>query len=422
MDDTFEYYDPITGPVARGWSGDLVESYRALDDLTVEVTSRRPTGFLPTGSTLFLSVGSPAAIAQYGEDFSDNHEGSGPFNYIEHTPRVSMTVERFVDYWGKVPNVDQYISFPIPEQTTRVAALLNSEVDWIEVPASDAIPRMLDAGMILSAQKRAHWWPYQINMHKAPWDDVRVRKALNYAIDRETLCRDILNGICVPATGVTYPGHPHFGNPEELYSYNPEKAKALLAEAGVELPVKFHLLTSTSGSGQMSPIIMNEFIQRNVAESGFEMTMEFVEWNTFQERTWVRLAPEDGDKPGNYQFIGDNAHFDAFNNSFGTDWPTLWAAYFRSARATAANRSAFANTMGYASEEMDSWLDKAERCFTTACQDEAFAHVNEIAMRDSVHIFVVHDANPKMINPRIKGYVQDQCFCVYLQDLWIVDD
>ena len=213
------------------------------------------------------------------------------FNYIEHTPRVSMTVERFVDYWGKVPNVDQYISFPIPEQSTRVAALLNSEVDWIEVPASDAIPRMLEAGMILSAEKRAHWWPYQINMHKAPWDDVRVRKALNYAIDRETLCRDILNGICVPAAGVTYPGHPHFGNPEEIYTYDPEKAKALLAEAGVELPVKFHLLTSTSGSGQMSPIIMNEFIQRNVAESGFEMTMEFVEWNTFQERTWVRLAP-----------------------------------------------------------------------------------------------------------------------------------
>ena len=359
---------------------------------------------------------------QHGDDFADNHEGSGPFNYIEHTPRVSMTVERFVDYWGKVPNVDQYISFPIPEQSTRVAALLNSEVDWIEVPASDAIPRMLEAGMILSAEKRAHWWPYQINMHKAPWDDVRVRKALNYAIDRETLCRDILNGICVPAAGVTYPGHPHFGNPEEIYTYDPEKAKALLAEAGVELPVKFHLLTSTSGSGQMSPIIMNEFIQRNVAESGFEMTMEFVEWNTFQERTWVRLAPEDGDKPGNYQFIGDNAHFDAFNNSFGTDWPTLWAAYFRSARATAADRSAFANTMGYVSEEMDSWLDKAEKCFTTACQDEAFAHVNEIAMRDSVHIFVVHDANPKMINPRIKGYVQDQCFCVYLNDLWIVDN
>jgi peptide/nickel transport system substrate-binding protein len=414
LNEDSEYYKAEVAAVAQGLSGDVVESYRAIDELTVEVITRKPSGFT-LDALLFLNVGSPTAIREHLDDFSNNHEGSGPFNYIEQTPRVSMTMERFEDYWGHVPNVDRVILRPIPEQTTRVAALRADEVDWIEVPSSDAIPSLREAGFDIYLKPYPHWYPYQMNLHKEPWDDIRVRRALQYAIDRESLCRDVLNGICIPGTGAVYEGHPHFGNPEEIYSYDPEKAKALLAEAGVELPLKFKVMISTSGSGQMSPLIINEFVQRNLKEVGIDMEIVTVEWNAMLDRTIWRSPEEGRTEPGNYQFLGENEDFDATNISYGTPWPNLWVAFFGSTRGPGS----FVNIMGYGSDEMDAALDAAEGAFDRAEQWEALGRVHEIAVQDSPMIYMVHDLNPRAMNPRVKGYVQDQSWVTTLQDLWI---
>ncbi len=414
LNEDSEYYKSDVAAVALGLSGDIVESYRAIDDLTVEVITRKPSGFT-LDAMLFINVGSPTAIKEHLDDFANNHEGAGPFNYIEQTPRVSMTMDRFEDYWGHVPNVDRVILRPIPEQTTRVAALRADEVDWIEVPSSDSIPSLREAGFDIYLKPYPHWYPYQMNLHKEPWDDIRVRKALQYAIDRESLCRDVLNGICIPGTGPVYDGHPHFGNPEEIYTYDPERAKALLAEAGVELPLKFKVMISTSGSGQMSPLIINEFVQRNLKEIGVDMEIVPVEWNAMLDRTIWRSPEEGRTEPGNYQFLGENEDFDATNISYGTPWPNLWVAFFGSTRGPGS----FVNIMGYGSEEMDAALDAAEAAFDRAEQWEAIGRVHEIAIEDSPMIYMVHDLNPRAMNPRVKGYVQDQSWVTTLQDLWI---
>ena len=77
-------------------------------------------------------------------------------------------MERFDDYWGKVPNVDRVILRPIPELTTRAAALEADEVDWIDVPPSDAIPGLIDKGFVLYTKPYPHIYPYQINIARKP--------------------------------------------------------------------------------------------------------------------------------------------------------------------------------------------------------------------------------------------------------------
>jgi peptide/nickel transport system substrate-binding protein len=67
-----------------------------------------------------------------------------------------------------------------------------------------------------------------LNLRQAPWDNKLVRQAANYAIDREGLCKSLLNGTCVPEIGVVSSDHPWFGNPKIRYEYNPAKAKELL--------------------------------------------------------------------------------------------------------------------------------------------------------------------------------------------------
>src|SRR5262249_38622849 len=122
-----------------------------------------------------------------------------------------------------------------------------------------------------------HVWPYALNLAKAgtPWGDVRVRRAINYCVNRESLVT-LLNGLAEPAVGIFKKNDPYFGNPKEHYTYDPAKAKALFKEGGYgpDKPLKAKVMISTSGSGQMHPLPMNEFLQQNLKECGFDIAFE----------------------------------------------------------------------------------------------------------------------------------------------------
>ena len=189
------------------------------------------------------------------------------------------------DYWDaeRVPKLDKMVVMPMPEPTTRLAALRSGQVDWIEVPPPDAIPGLRQAGFQISLWPYPHTWPYALNAEseKSPFRDKRVRQAINYAVDREGIVK-LLNGTAKPAAGLYPPDSAFFGNPQNKYSYNPEKAKALLAEAGYgpKNPAKAKIMISTAGSGQMLPLPMNELIQQTLKPLGIELEFEVVEWGT----------------------------------------------------------------------------------------------------------------------------------------------
>ena len=90
------------------------------------------------------------------------------------------------------------------------------------------------AGFQIFLRPYPHNWTYSLNLTRPPWDNKLVRQAANYAIDREGLCKSLLNDTCIPAIGEVYPGHPWFGNPKQRYEYNPAKAKELLKQAGYD--------------------------------------------------------------------------------------------------------------------------------------------------------------------------------------------
>ena len=153
-----------------------------------------------------------------------------------------------------------------------------------------------------------HNWTHTLRLDKEPWNNKLVRKAANYAIDRVGICKSLLNDTCAPASGITYKGHPWFGNPKEKYEYNPAKAKELLRQAGFDgvskRPAKAVHLISTSGSGQMLPLPMNELVQKNLKEVGIDIDLQPVEWNALTQRFRVG-------------FTGENAGMNAWNRI----WP-----------------------------------------------------------------------------------------------------
>jgi peptide/nickel transport system substrate-binding protein len=275
-------------------------------------------------------------------------------------------------------------------------------VDWIEVPPPDSIAQLKGAGFQIVTNKYPHNWGHILRLDKEPWNNKLVRKAANYAIDRVGICKNLLNDTCVPGTGVAYKGHPWFGNPKEMYEYNPAKAKELLRQAGFDgaskRPARAVALISTSGSGQMLPLAMNELIQKNLKDVGIDVELQPIEWNSLTQR--FRAG-----------FTGENAGVNALNISFNFVEPfSAFGRFFHSKSVPPAS----VNIMPFINPESDKLLDEAERTFDLAKQDAILAKVHELVVEEAPWIFVAHDLNPRAMSARVKGFVPPQSWFVDL--------
>lgn len=216
---------------------DYWDSVEALDEYTVKMVTKYPTGLvlssLAHGAGLMAS---PAAIEKYHDDLGTHPVGTGPFMLESFDVGKELVLTRFEDYWGPKPGVEKLIFRYIPDASTRVAALLAGEVDIIDAVPPHQLTR-LERDPRITVYKVTSLRPYRIDIFQHPRYakeallDKRVRLALNYAIPKEALIKAIFLDYAVIADSPIAPdtfGHVYCGE----YPYNPEKARELLAEAG----------------------------------------------------------------------------------------------------------------------------------------------------------------------------------------------
>src|ERR1700761_2442792 len=269
-------------------------SARKIDDLTLELTTKEPDSFLPINlANLFMA--SPAkwqklfdaasgadakAKSQAAWDaFAKDASGTGPWKMSSFTPRERLELVKNANYWDKarIPHVDRMVLLPMPEANARTAALLSGQVDWVEAPAPDAVAEIKQRGFVIYSNEEPHVWPWQFSrIEGSPWNDIRVRKAANLCIDREGMKDGLLAGLMVPATGTFETGHTWRGKPPFQIKYAVAAGQRLMQEAGYgpnkHLAVKVQ--TSASGSGQMQPLPMNEYLQQALAECYFDVQLD----------------------------------------------------------------------------------------------------------------------------------------------------
>jgi peptide/nickel transport system substrate-binding protein len=385
-----------------------IKSYKKIDDYTVEFTTTQPSSFV-LFQLIYVLYSSPAQWDKVGKDwraFAANPSGTGPFKMTRLVPRERAEYEPNKEYWDKsrVPKVDKVVLLPMPEPTTRLAALRTGQVDWIEVPPPDAIPLLKQSGFQIALRSYPHVWPHSLNLKQAPWDNKLVRQAANYAIDREGICKSLLNDTCIPATGVVYPGHPWFGKPAFTYTYDVKKAKELMKQAGFEgKRVKTSFLISTSGSGQMLPLPMNEFIQENLREIGIDVELLPIEWNTLTSLVRKGFA-EEHEKTG------------AMNVSFNFVEPfSAFVRFFHSASVPPKSL----NIMYYINSEADKLIEAAQAAFDSKERDALLGKLHAMVVEDAPWLFVVHDLNPRALSSKVKGFIQPQSWFVDLTLPWV---
>jgi peptide/nickel transport system substrate-binding protein len=387
----------------------LLKSWRKIDDYTVEFTTTRPSSFVPY-QVCYVLFSSPTQWEKTGRDWGKvamNPAGTGPFKLSRLVPRERAELEPFAEYWDKrrLPKADKVILYPMPEATTRLAALRNGQVDWIEVPPPDGIPSLRQAGFQIILRSYPHNWTYSLNLTRPPWDNKLVRQAANYAVDREGICKSLLNGTCAPAISEVYPGHPWFGNPTVKYEYDPKRAKELLKQAGFEgKRIKTSALISTSGSGQMLPLPMNEYVQENFREVGIDLELIPIEWNALLLR-W-RKGFQDP----------ENAAIGAMNVSYGFIDPfSTFTRFFHSGSQPPKSQ----NIMPYINPEVDQLIEAAELEFDLSKQNQILAKAHAIIVDDAPWVFIVHDLNPRAMSPKVKGYIQAQSWFQDLTLPWV---
>ncbi len=392
-------------------------SARKIDDLTVELTTKEPDSFLPINLTnLFMAsptkwqklyesatgaddkAKSQAAWAAFAKDAS----GTGPWKMAKFTPRERLELVKNEAYWDKarVPKADKMILLPMPEANARTAALLSGQVDWVEAPAPDALPEIKQRGFKLYANEQPHVWPWQFSrVEGSPWNDIRVRKAANLCIDREGLRDGLLAGLMVPATGTFEKGHPWRGNVTFEIKYDKAAAQKLMQEAGYGPNKKLEVKTQTSasGSGQMQPLPMNEYLQQALAECYFDVKLDVIEWNTLFTN-WRRGAKDPSANGAN----ATNVTYAAMDPFFAL------VRFLQSSMAPPVS-----NNWGFINNpKFDELVKKARQTFDPAERDKALAELHAASVDDAAFLYVAHDVGPRAMSPKVKGVVQPKSWFI----------
>lgn len=376
-----------------------VKSYRRIDDYTIEITTKAVDSFFPYQMLWFL-ISSPAQYEKLGKDwdkFASAPSGTGPFKLDKLVPRERAELVKNPDYWDKhrLAKVDRMVLIPMPDALTRTNALLAGQVDLIETPAPDALPRLEQAGMKIVTNVTPHVWNYHLSvLPGSPWTDIRLRKALNLAVDRDGIVA-LLNGLAKPAVGQVDPASPWFGHPKFKIKYDLAEAKRLVKEAGYspEKPLKTTFVIAQGGTGQMLSLPMNEFLQQSFKEIGIDVDFKVVELEALY--TYWRKGAKDESMAG----VTSN------NIAYVTSDP-LYAIirFFHSGQVAPVG----VNWGYYSNPKVDAIIDEAKQTFDPKKQDELMAQAHEMIVDDAALVWVVHDTNPHALSPKVKSFVQAQ--------------
>ena len=398
LNEDHPYHD--TGPFPLSFFFSSIEETEVVDDMTVKFTLNAP--YAPFLSNLAYPTGllvSPAAVMEHGAEFGRNPSGTGPFTFTEWRSNEAVVIEANAEYWDGSPAMQAVVFRPITDANTRTAEMLAGGIDlMVEVPPV-ALSEFQDATYTVHEQAGPHVWFLILNAKEGPFADVRLRQAANYAINKEAIVNDVLEGTAEVAAGPTPPAFAWAYNEAlEPYPYDPDRARELIAEAGAE-GAELTFYVTEGGSGMLDPIAMGTAMQADLEAVGFDVSIETYEWNTFLGEV----------NPG-LEGKADMAQMAWMTN----DPDTL--PYLALRTAAWPDQGGF-NSGYYSNPQVDELLEQAR---VATDQDERAAlyrEMQEIVQEDAPWVFVANWKQNAVTNERVEGFALQPSFFLLLKDV-----
>ncbi|HKI59146.1 MAG TPA: glutathione ABC transporter substrate-binding protein [Trueperaceae bacterium] len=351
-----------------------VKSIDVLGPYEVRFTLTAPDATFLSNIALYNGrILSPASIQKYGADVGRHPVGTGPFKFVSWQEGQKITVEANDSYWGPKPKVQRIEFIEVPNAATRVAMLQSGEADFIEsLPAQlvASVNQSPNLEAVISKSTYARIFP--LNTHFKPFTDVRVRQALNYAVDKEQLVKVAVQGYGtvmdspVPQTVRGYAA-------QTPYQYDPEKAKQLLAEAGYPNGFSFTVLTFNSTEFKTA----GQVIQTMLAKVGVKVELNPTERGALVSQIFKPLSETqlEGSLVGASTPNGDADR-------------TLTQSF-----ATSSFPPAFNNWSFYSNPEVDKLIQEGRSTGDQAKRDQIYAQAQSIIWKDAPWIFLYSPDN-----------------------------
>jgi peptide/nickel transport system substrate-binding protein len=285
---TIDYaLDPATKShyaAAAYWG--LVKEVQVVDDFTVRFVTKQPWPNLVDSAALTNSLIMPAkALKDLGpQKLAEKPIGTGPFRFVEWKRDERLVLERNPDYWQGPADVSRVTFRFIPEFSARMAALLSGEIDIMkDVPphAVEAIEKSGRATLRATVSSRINYLAL-VNLKPGPMQDLRVRRAMNHAVDVDELVKQVLRGRASRMCGPLAPANVDYA-PAECYKYDPARAQALFKEAGVD-PTKLQLTLDTPSGRYPLDKDVSLAIAAQLQRLGIKANVVVNEWGTHLDK------------------------------------------------------------------------------------------------------------------------------------------
>ena len=321
----------------------LYKSCEATDSSTAVITLTKPSAtFIPALSQQAFSIASPKALQDYGADegsvdadgifhptgtFGTEHPvGTGPFQFVSWTRGDKLVVSRFDDYWGEKASLDQVIFRPIADNAARLQALQTGEIQGYDLVEPQDIPTIQENSDLQILDRPPFNVAYVgFNMSMPPLDNPKVRQALAYGLDRQGVVDSFYGGRAQVAKEFMPPSVEGYADDVPEYTFDPEKSKQLLQEAGLTPPVKIDFWYPTDVSRPYMPDPKRNFeaLAASLEQAGFEVTPHSAPWSpdylgkSDEGQLQVYLLGWTGDYGDADNFIG--TFFQSPQKQWGTD-------------------------------------------------------------------------------------------------------
>jgi peptide/nickel transport system substrate-binding protein len=371
-----------------------IESVTAVDPATVAIKVKQPDATLlaqfADRAGMMLS---PKAFA--AGDFAANPVCSGPYKFVQRVQNDRIVVERFPGYWNKDAfHFDKIIFFSIPDTTVRLANLRSGDLDLIErMAASDIKSAKADSKLTVLNIPGLGYMGVDFNLNngersKTPsGQDARVRQAFSLAIDRTVINEAVFEGLYAPMAQPFPPTSVYHVN-QPVPARDVEKAKALLKEAGVTLPVKLEMKVANNPVTQQVAQVM----QAMAAEAGFEINLIATEYATLLKE----------EQAGNFQTV-----MRAWSGRIDPDGNTH---QFLSCKGAV-------NDMKYCNPETDKLLNEARTVSDEAARREKYAKVVELIQKDLPTVYLYFEPRIFGMTKKLQGFVPHPDGMVRLENL-----
>jgi peptide/nickel transport system substrate-binding protein len=372
-------------PFANFFFGN-VKAVEVLSDERVAFLLNEPrASFLAILTAGAASIVSPTAVMKWGPDYPTHPVGTGPFRFASWDRGQRVVLEKNPTYWKYPVKVERVIYRPIVEDQARLTELLTGTLDVIVGVPADFVGQLEQNPKItLLKQVGAHVWYLGMNNQKKPFDDKRVRQALNYAVNKEAIVKDVLKGTGASSRGPVLPGTWGADPALKAYPYDPERAKKLLAEAGYPSGFSTTLWVPESGSGMQAPVAMSTVMQSNLKAVGVNVTLQTMEWGAYLAK--LRTKEQE---------------LFALSWMAGTEDPDMvMYPLLHSSQWTPVGP----NRALYKNPRFDALLQQARLTTDQAKRTQLYREAQRILVDDAPWVFVDHEIQIAALSKRVQGF------------------